>query len=196
MRSLSSISTSTAQSQQDIIATETQTSLSRIAPLLSRLHVLVIGPGLGRDPIMQATVEGIISDARSKNLSLVLDADALLIVQRKPELVRGYKDVILTPNHVEFRRLCEALGIPTTSSSSDGKDKQSEGNLCAALANHLGGVTVLQKGKQDWISNGTTTISCSVRGGLKRSGGQGDTLTGCIGTLLAWKKAYMDGLWE
>ena len=33
-------------------------------------------------------------------------------------------------------------------------------------------------------------------GGLKRSGGQGDTLTGSLGTFLAWRKAYLDRIWD
>lgn len=33
-------------------------------------------------------------------------------------------------------------------------------------------------------------------GGKKRSGGQGDTLTGCIATVLAWRKAHNDQLWS
>jgi ATP-dependent NAD(P)H-hydrate dehydratase len=35
-----------------------------------------------------------------------------------------------------------------------------------------------------------------LEGGRKRSGGQGDTLTGSIATFLGWRKAYLDGIWE
>jgi len=31
---------------------------------------------------------------------------------------------------------------------------------------------------------------------LKRSGGQGDTLTGSLVTFLAWKRAYQEKLWD
>lgn len=168
-------------------------ALTRILPLLPRLHVLVIGPGLGRDPIMQATVAQLITAARARDMGLVLDADALMVVQANPDLIRGYSGAILTPNHAEFGRLCAALGIGEKDGGGEDKDK---GELCALVARNLGGVTVLQKGPQDWISNGATTLRCSVRGGLKRSGGQGDTLTGCIGTMLAWKRMYLEGLWE
>jgi len=40
-----------------------------------------------------------------------------------------------------------------------------------------------------------TTIS-DFQGGLKRSGGQGDTLTGSLGTFLAWREIYHEGLWD
>jgi ATP-dependent NAD(P)H-hydrate dehydratase len=53
----------------------------------------------------------------------------------------------------------------------------------------------LQKGAQDIISNGTVTYTVDVPGGLKRSGGQGDTLTGALATFLGWRKAFHDGIW-
>ena len=67
----------------------------------------------------------------------------------------------------------------------------------------LGGVTVLQKGPSDIISVNTSdntdakresqTIEVDVPGGLKRCGGQGDILSGAVGTFLAWGKCYEDG---
>ncbi|KAI5808140.1 Ribokinase-like protein [Peziza echinospora] len=157
-----------------------------LLPLLSRVHVLVIGPGLGRDPHLQHTAGILIQEARKRGLGLVLDADSLFLVQNNPEIIRGYKNAILTPNVMEFKRLCTVLEV------SDGEGQ------CSRLAQSLGGVTVIQKGPRDVISNGTKgeEVFCTVRGGLKRSGGQGDTLTGSLGTFLAWKKAYQEGLWE
>lgn len=168
---------------------------SRINPLLSRLHTLVIGPGLGRDPAILSTVANVIIEAQKHGLDFVLDADALLVVQETPSLVRGYHGAVLTPNKAEFARLCAALKIETKTEPMEVGDEE-EGEQCAQLARALGGVTVLQKGIQDWISNGSTTLRCTVKGGNKRSGGQGDTLSGCIGTFLAWKKAYLDNLWD
>ena len=48
----------------------------------------------------------------------------------------------------------------------------------------------------DYISNGTQTLTSDLEGGCKRSGGQGDTLTGSLATLLAYRKAYLDGIWQ
>jgi len=121
-------------------------------------------------------------------MPIVLDADALLIVQNKPELVRGYKLAVLTPNVVEFGRLTKALGIEDDGTSETGRVEK--------LAKALGGVTVLQKGKKDFLSDGEKTMVVDWEGGRKRSGGQGDTLTGCVATFLAWRKAYLDGIWE
>jgi len=138
--------------------------------------------------MMHSIVAKLIPAAREEGLAIVIDADALMVVQENPELVRGDRGVVLTPNHVEFVRLCKSLGIEMK--------EDERGELCEKVAKILGGVTVLRKGREDWISNGEVTVRCSVRGGRKRSGGQGDTLTGCVGTFLAWRRAYLEGLWE
>lgn len=110
-------------------------------------------------------------------------------MQNDLETVRGYTEAVLTPNVMEFARLCKAAGV-------DPEATADRTLLCQELAQVLGGVTVIQKGAKDYISNGRQTVVCDVPGGLKRSGGQGDTLTGCLATFLAWKKAYRDRLWE
>jgi len=58
---------------------------------------------------MQAFARVAIQLARDAGLYLVLDADALLLVQNDPELIRGYRKAIVTPNIAEFARLCQAL---------------------------------------------------------------------------------------
>lgn len=37
-------------------------------------------------------------------------------------------------------------------------------------------------------------LRCSETGGLKRCGGQGDILSGCLGTFLAWASIYKSGI--
>lgn len=162
---------------------------SPIVDMLARIHVVVIGPGLGRDPLMQDTVERVIRAAKEKRIPLVLDADALQLVQKDLDLVKGYAEAVLTPNVVEFDRLCKAAGIDNDTSKSETKRVEE-------LAQALGGVTIIQKGKQDYISNGKVTLVDDLEGGKKRSGGQGDTLTGSVATFLAWRKAYIDQLWN
>lgn len=178
-------STSTSKKNKD---SDPEHVASRIIEMLGRLHVLVVGPGLGRDPLMQATVARVVRAAREKGMPVVMDADALQLVQKDPGLVKGYSGAILTPNVVEFGRLCDALNLDV---SDEGETSKVE-----ALAKKLEGVTIIQKGGKDFISNGTTTLTNDLEGGKKRSGGQGDTLTGSIGTFLAWRKAYMDRLWD
>lgn len=163
---------------------------STINDMLPRLHVLVIGPGLGRDPLMQETCALVIKAAREQGIPFVLDADGLLIAINKPGLVDGYKECILTPNVVEFARLCKAKGIEASNEKGD------DGEGSKKLSNAFGGVTIVQKGGKDYISNGDKIFISDLKGGLKRSGGQGDTLTGSLATFLGWRKAYMDKLWE
>lgn len=77
----------------------------------------------------------------------------------------------------------------------------------------LGGVTILQKGAEDiictntgeankeaahlnQISEGESTeerVVVDVPGGLKRCGGQGDILSGAVGTMMAWGKCFETG---
>ncbi|KAI8632269.1 H-hydrate dehydratase [Xylariaceae sp. FL1651] len=168
-----------------------------IIDMLSRLHVLVIGPGLGRDPLMQETCARVLAAARERKMPVVLDADALAIVTKSPELVMGWREVVLTPNVVEFGRLWKGIMPEQQEQGGEGdKGEKSESAQVEALSKALGGVTIVQKGGKDLISNGETTLVVDLKGGLKRSGGQGDTLTGSIATFLAWRKAYLDGLWD
>ncbi|KAI1209949.1 Ribokinase-like protein [Annulohypoxylon truncatum] len=166
----------------------------KIIDMLPRLHVLVVGPGLGRDPLMQETCARVLAAARERKMPVVMDADALALVTKTPELVHGWREVVLTPNVVEFGRLWKGLkkdGDPDEAAKGADSTRQVE-----ALSKALGGVTIVQKGGRDYISNGETTLTVDVTGGLKRSGGQGDTLTGSIATMLAWRKAYLDGIWD
>ncbi|PVF93933.1 Ribokinase-like protein [Serendipita vermifera] len=181
-----------------ILASET--SLSELTSLLDglmpRLHVLVVGPGLGREQHMQAFARLAIQQARERGLYLVLDADAILLVQEDPDIVRGYTRAVITPNVAEFSKLCDAYGV----TAKTGKKTQASINLSDAL----GGVTVLQKGETDIISfsHSTTaggereTAEVVTKGGLKRCGGQGDLLTGFTATMLAWAKGYEEGVWS
>jgi len=121
---------------------------------------------------------------------VVLDADALYLVQKDPSVVKGYEKAVLTPNLVEFKRLCEAMKIPANEPPS---------NLAWLLSQSLEGVTILQKGEDDIIAYATRKEGEATRvdipGGLKRCGGQGDILSGVVGTILAWGKNYEDGVY-
>lgn len=48
--------------------------VANISRLLEHLHVLVVGPGLGRDPLMLETATAVILKARSRNMPIVIDA--------------------------------------------------------------------------------------------------------------------------
>ena len=135
--------------------------------------------------------------ARRRGMFIVLDADALFMVSEDIQIIKGYRRAVLTPNVVEFKRLVEKLAI-------DGN--ASEDAKAGLVSRALGGVTVLQKGPKDIIAIDTTgeqadterehskeTVCVDVKGGMKRCGGQGDILSGAVGTMLAWGKCYEDG---
>lgn len=82
----------------------------------------------------------------------------------------------------------------------------------SAVSKVLGGVAILQKGQSDIIAVNTEdarsraaheaskisgeqneVIVVETPGGLKRCGGQGDILSGGVGTFLAWAKCYETG---
>ncbi|CAM0135776.1 hypothetical protein VKS41_001792 [Umbelopsis sp. WA50703] len=165
-----------------------QEIVDNVASVFSRLHVLVVGPGLSRDSQMLEAAKGIIERAKEKNMAIVLDADGLFLVQNNPEIVQNYQKAVLTPNVVEFKRLCDSMKLKFEDSD---KDKMAE-----KLSNAFGGVTIVQKGSRDLISNGKEVLICDAEGGLKRMGGQGDILSGVIATFLAWGKGYQDGVWK
>ncbi|TDL26574.1 Ribokinase-like protein [Rickenella mellea] len=161
--------------------------------LLSRLHVLVVGPGLGREVYMQNFARLAVSLARKRSMYLVLDADALWMVGQDLNLIKGYHKVVLTPNVMEFKRLSDQVHI-------DPKTPPKE--QASLMSKAFGGATVLQKGPTDIISVNTSTsdvkteietVEVDIEGGLKRCGGQGDILSGAVGTFLAWGKCYEDG---
>ena len=175
--------------------------------LLGRLHVLVIGPGLGREPYMLSFARLALSLARTQGMYLVLDADALWLIGQQLSLIKGYRRAVLTPNVVEFKRLSEQVGLDS---------KIPAGKRADFISQSLGGVTVLQKGARDIIAVNASgaaadlkasklegadeakesvqeSIEVDTPGGLKRCGGQGDVLSGCVGTFLAWGKCYETG---
>ncbi|PLW08571.1 hypothetical protein PCANC_00380 [Puccinia coronata f. sp. avenae] len=154
--------------------------------LMDRLHVLVIGPGLGRDPEMQEWAEWTLKTAIKKNIHLVLDADALWLLQNKPDILRGYPNAILTPNHVEFQRLLKACSI-------EPQEQDDNGLLALELSKALNGCTILQKGSTDLVAReGAEVAKVTCQGSPKRCGGQGDILSGLVGTWCAWAKLYFE----
>ena len=175
--------------------------------ILSRLHVLIVGPGLGREAYMQSYAKIAVSMAKEREMYIVLDADGLYMIGEDISIIIGYRRAVLTPNIVEFKRLSEQVGIDP---------KIPNDQRAALVSKSLGGVTVLQKGAKDVISSDTTgdeadlresrmggagveiekvqeTVEVDIEGGLKRCGGQGDVLSGCVGTFMAWGRCYEDG---
>ena len=172
--------------EADAAAREKQADeVSKWFPALS---ALVVGPGLGRDATLQAVAAMVIERAISASLPCVIDADGLRLVLERPEVVRGARWVVLTPNQPEAQRLVAALAPEHAEHAGGGMD---EATVYASIARSLGGPTLVRKGAVDLICDGTAeglVLENAEPGCLKRCGGQGDVLAGTIATLLGWAK--------
>ncbi|XP_006909425.1 ATP-dependent (S)-NAD(P)H-hydrate dehydratase isoform X1 [Pteropus alecto] len=146
---------------------------------LSRLHALVVGPGLGREEALLENVKGILEVSKARGIPLIIDADGLWLIAQQPTLIQGYRKAVLTPNHMEFGRLSEAV-------LKDPVDNGDRRGAVLRLSQALGNVTVVQKGEQDVISDGEQVLECSQQGSNRRCGGQGDLLSGSLGVLVHW----------
>lgn len=80
-------------------------ALDLIEPWLARLHILVIGSGLGRDRNILHTVSELIMCCKKSQKPLVIDADGLFLITQNTSLLNDYQNVILTPNAMELFRL-------------------------------------------------------------------------------------------
>ncbi|ONI28642.1 hypothetical protein PRUPE_1G152800 [Prunus persica] len=161
--------------------------LAEVAKWMERFDCLVIGPGLGRDPFLLDCVSKIIKLARQSNVPIVIDGDGLFLVTNSLDLISGYPLAVLTPNVNEYKRLVQKV------LSCEVNDEEAHEQLLS-LAKRIGGVTMLRKGKSDFISDGETVKSVSIYGSPRRCGGQGDILSGSVAVFLSWARhAIRDG---
>ncbi|XP_068631078.1 ATP-dependent (S)-NAD(P)H-hydrate dehydratase [Battus philenor] len=154
-------------------------AVNDISPWLDRLHVVVIGPGLGRDPKIFEVVMELIKTINRKNIPLVIDADGLYLITQNLSLIKNFKSsVILTPNKIEFERLSEKV------------------NGQSGL-NGLGeNIVVFKKGSTDEVFCALSYAQWKSNSGGsgRRCGGQGDILSGSIATFLHWMLSNVDKL--
>jgi ATP-dependent NAD(P)H-hydrate dehydratase len=166
---------------------DSMNAIEEITSLLPKLHSVVIGPGLGRDDRILATVGQIIDKVKEIDLPMVLDADALYFVSKCPEIVSGYTKDILTPNVFEFDRLYAAVYQSESNKSED------PNAVSLQLSQTLGNITIVRKGNDDIITDGHSVITCNEMGSPRRCGGQGDLLAGAISTFAYWsQKAFSE----
>jgi len=165
--------------------------VSEVTSMFNRMHAIIIGPGLGRCPLVMRATAIIVQKAMEASLPLVLDADALHILTLKEyryilNSEKPKKLAVITPNIVEYNRLMKSF----ENISPDEK---------ALVREAYRDVIVVEKGFFDAIyflsealdtkddpSHLFPSMMCKEDGGLKRSGGLGDILSGALGTHLAW----------
>lgn len=149
-----------------------ENAIELIQAWLERLHVLIIGPGLGRDPKILATVAKLLGVCRELKKPLVIDADGLFLVAQDITIIANYPGVIITPNKVEFERIFGKDGV-----DMDAKFKAIGENF-----------TVLEKGYSDKVYNSDKPHDYLqiTGGGGRRCSGQGDILAGTTAIFYFW----------
>lgn len=158
---------------------DNEKALELIEPWLDRLHVILVGPGLGRDGHILETIGKIIAKCKEKRKPLIVDADGLFYLSQHLEVIKDYPSpgIILTPNKREFANLLH-LELDASAEAIAGKLRE-----FFKVAGHA---TVLCKGPEDEINDGVKKVKVSGGGSGRRCGGQGDLLAGALTTFYGW----------
>ena len=157
------------------------TEPSLLAPLIARATVVVLGPGLGQSNWSYSCFETALTQARTEQKSIVLDADGLnLLSQNKSQQFQGlYAKWILTPHPAEAGRL---LSISASEVQADREQAVRQ------LQQQFGGAVIL-KGQGSLVCAGNGSRQkleqCQHGNPGMASGGMGDVLSGVCGALLA-----------
>jgi len=133
---------------------------------------VVIGGAMGRTKETQETILEYLSQV---SVPVVIDADAIHAVGKKPEIVLG-KPFLFTPHTYEFFVLTgrEVYKLPEEEKI---KAVQEESSRLQT--------TILLKGSTDIISDGKEVAFNKTGSPLMTKGGCGDTLAGICGALIA-----------
>ena len=143
-------------------------AVPEILARLPRMDAVLVGPGLGQSEGTLAVVRAVLENAQCP---VVVDADGINVLSAHRDLLRGRKlPTILTPHDGEFARLGGVIG----------EDRMS---AAAALAEELG-CTVLLKGHETCVTDGTDGYINPTGNPGMAVGGSGDVLAGVITALL------------
>lgn len=143
-------------------------AVPEILARLPQMDAVLVGPGLGQSEGTLAVVRAVLEKAECP---VVVDADGINVLSAHRDLLRGRKSpTILTPHDGEFARLGGVIG----------EDRMA---AAAALAEELG-CTVLLKGHETCITDGTDGFLNPTGNPGMAVGGSGDVLAGVITALL------------
>ena len=143
-------------------------AVPEILTRLPQMDAVLVGPGLGQSEGTLAVVRAVLEKAECP---VVVDADGINVLSAHRDLLRGRKSpTILTPHDGEFARLGGVIG----------EDRMA---AAAALAEELG-CTVLLKGHETCITDGTDGFLNPTGNPGMAVGGSGAVLAGVITALL------------
>ncbi|MFT3685995.1 MAG: NAD(P)H-hydrate dehydratase [Phycisphaerales bacterium] len=146
----------------------------------SESHVLVVGPGLGRGPGVDAMVRYV---WEQQDVPFVLDADGLNALSEMrmplPPHHGGRAPAVVTPHPGEAKRLMSAFKV-----KGDPTEARERGRIAIELSHRMACVVVL-KGERTVVSDGAHVYTNASGGPWLATGGTGDILAGVIGGLIA-----------
>jgi hydroxyethylthiazole kinase-like uncharacterized protein yjeF len=134
-----------------------------------RVQAWVVGPGMGTDD----DARSVLAEVLATDLPVVVDADALTMLAREQELIRGRAaPTLLTPHDREFERFGKPVGTDRI-----GAARRLAGDL---------GCSVLLKGDATVVAgaDGTAFVNATGTPWLATAG-TGDVLSGIAGAVLA-----------
>ncbi|MGE4298586.1 MAG: NAD(P)H-hydrate dehydratase [Desulfovibrionaceae bacterium] len=153
-------------------------SASCAAPLMARedVNVLVVGPGLGREPGARAFLDALLRPIVRRH-PMVLDADGLYWLSQASSLYEGFGiNDVLTPHEGEMARL---MGVDRTMVSAD------RAGMARALA-EKSRVTVVLKGAATVVAApGRPVMVSPFAAPTLAVGGSGDVLAGVLAAIMA-----------
>lgn len=149
---------------------------AELQPLLDRVDLVAVGPGLGQDAWAQSIFAAVVVTSKP----LVVDADALNLLAMSAS---RRDDWILTPHPGEAGRL---LGWTA------GAVQEDRLGAASAIARRYGGVVVLKGAGTLVVREGELPALCDYGNPGMASPGMGDVLTGVVAGLLA----QMDSPWN
>ena len=136
---------------------------------------IAIGPGLGQNEWSQSLFTALAQHLTTQPKAVVIDADGLNILVKRPQLMKNLAKLVITPHPGEAARLlnCSIRDI-----------EHERYGAAIELAKTYQACCVL-KGPGTIISDGSQTFVCTDGNPGMASGGMGDVLTGIIAALLA-----------
>ncbi|WBW99275.1 NAD(P)H-hydrate dehydratase [Oceanirhabdus sp. W0125-5] len=151
-----------------------------IENLIKKVNCIAIGPGLGNS---SETLDNLKKVLKSNVGTIVIDADAINVLEGKTHLLKESKaDIIITPHPGEMARL----------TGMEIKEIQSDRMEIAKKFAREHGVIMVLKGYNTIITNGEVSYINPTGNGSMANGGMGDCLTGIIASLCAQGYSAMD----
>lgn len=146
---------------------------SEVSAISSRLHALVVGPGLGLSNETRSELRSLVV---ADELPLVVDADAITLLsddEGRAALTARHNPVVLTPHEGEFARL---------TGNRPGADRIADVRKAAKAL----GCVVLLKGSTTVVADPDGEVVLTATGDARlATAGTGDVLSGVVGAFVA-----------